>query len=44
MLMNRIGPSSAEMYIADADGAGSESSCGTYLRHNACFGQRYGRI
>jgi len=38
MLMNRIGPSSAELYIADADGTGERQLLqDPVFEHNACF-------
>src|SRR6478735_2684263 len=38
MLMNRIGPSSAELYIADADGTGERKLLqDPVFEHNACF-------
>src|SRR6476620_7131718 len=38
MLMNRIGPSSAELYIANADGTGERRLLqDPVFEHNACF-------
>ena len=38
MLMNRIGPSSAELYIANADGSGERKLLrDSIFEHNACF-------
>jgi Tol biopolymer transport system component len=38
MLMNRIGPSSAELYIANADGTGERKFLqNSMLEYNACF-------
>jgi len=38
MLMNRIGPSSAELYIANADGSGERKLLqDSVFEHNACF-------
>ena len=38
MLMNRIGPSSAELYIANADGTGERKFLqNPVFEHNACF-------
>jgi Tol biopolymer transport system component len=39
MLMNRIGPSSAELYIVNADGTGERKLLqDPVFEHNACFG------
>ena len=39
MLMNRIGPSSAELYLANADGTGERKLLqDPVFEHNACFG------